>query len=208
MILKRAVLILPLLFLIFLFYSGSIRYSVLRNRAGKRVLVQRSVLLKNHPDCTRARRWIAERWMVNEDQIYLVVVDNEPWMNICGFVDIQSYTSAKVLIINNDEGMRTKTQHERLNTPNYENMYLSQEYKPKTENEKNILTNYYSLPNYWRENLTGELTIVENISWHDETLGNGTITAYQSQDILPSISVPIETGALKRWRTFPTPIGN
>lgn len=192
------------------FYLGILRYSMVKNLAGNRILVQRAGVLKNNPDCLKSRRWLSQIWSTNETDIRLIVLDKEPWMNICGLLDIQSFQSARVFVINKDhkEGKGWISTFERWNTPHSENIYIIHEFKPKDQQETSLSARFYSRPNYWRDNIFGELAIIEKIVWSDNNQENGEIIAYQSQKILPSISVQVNKSAPRLWHTFPTPLGS
>lgn len=192
-----------------LFYTGALRYSVVKNNVGNRILVQRSWVLKNSPNCLRARKWLSQRWSINEVDIYLIVKDKEPWMDVCGFLDIQSLKSGLIFVYDesHEQGYGWISTHEKWGTPHNENMYAIFEFKPDNLKEKSLSVKFYSRPNFWEENLLGDLSIIQNITWIDAIQKNGTIFTYQSEEILPSVTTPIVNGRLRLWSSNPTPLG-
>ncbi len=195
--------------LVALLFTGwyRIRFKVIVNPDGNRIIVQRQSQFSTNAEIRKTTTWLAQRWSTSEDNIYLITDDSEPWMKILGFLDIQTLSSAEIWIIDDthEEGRGWIINLINWNTPHEGNIYLRSEYRPETEPKKEIAARFYSTPTYWPNNLFGGLAIILGISWTDIDQKDGEIIAYQSQDYLPSISIPIEKGVPQKWHAFQTP---
>jgi hypothetical protein len=196
-----------ILFLSFIVMSF-LRYRLVVNQNGNRILVQRRSNFAADADYKKAVVWLAQRWSTAEENIYLINEDSEPWMRIIGLVDVRTLSSAKIWIIdsNYEDGLGWISILTNWNTPHYGHIYLESEYRPPSEAEQRVASQLYSSPTYWRENYFGNLAILTGLKWTDSEKKTGEVYAYQSEKNLPSITIPVENGMLKKWNAYHTPI--
>ena len=198
-------LILPVVLSLLVIFIGFLRFGIVTNIEGNHIFVQKKHVLEESSDCQRAQNWMSNKWLVDKKDVQLLLKDDWSWMEVCGFLEVNSFTSATIYVIDPLEGSRKISSFEKWNTPHFENMYLKNEYKPEGETEKYISARFYSKPNFWSANLTGDLAIIQNILWKDNTKEEGTIFAYQRKK--PKwINVPIEKGVPRSWYTDSSPI--
>lgn len=198
-------LILPGILILVVIFVGYLRFGIVTNTEGNHILVQKKHVLDKSSDCQRAQIWLSNKWLVDKKDVQLILKDDWSWMEVCGFLEVNSFTSATVYVIDQIDGRRKISSFEKWNIPHFENMYLKNEYKPEGQTEKHISAQFYSMPNFWSENLTGDLAIIQNILWKDNAKEEGTIFAYQPKK--PKwINVPIEKGVPRSWYTYSSPI--
>lgn len=156
----------------------------------------------------QASSWLARRWGVPEEQIYMIVQDSETWMRVLGLLDIQSLSSAKISILetSHKEGQASEAWRIKQGVPHEGNIYLDWEYRPPGDLEKQVAARFYSTKTFWYGSPLGGFAIIKDIQWTDTTNGVGTIKAYQSQKYLPTITAPINKGAPQKWRATQTPV--
>lgn len=171
------------------------------------VLIPNQITFRSDENDLRAVRFLAQKWGVTEDQIYIIVQDSEPWMQVLGLLDLQTMSSARIWIIDTSykEGQAEKVYLTRQGIPHEGNIYLVSEYRPLGEKEKALVTKFYSTPTFWYGSPLGGLAIIEDIRWTDTVDGRGSALAYQSQKYLPSITIPIEDYVPQKWKAFQTP---
>jgi hypothetical protein len=194
--------------LIVLWYG--IRFKTTINSDGERILVQRHSRLATETELQTIKNWLAKRWNISPENIYLIVEDSEPWMRILGLLDIETLASAKIWIINSnyEEGRGWISFLTKWNTPHLGQMYLESEYRPASEAEYNVAAQLYSTPTSWRENYFGNLAIITGLTWTQFETKTGEMYAYQSEKNLPSITIPIENGRLRKSYIYPSVIAD
>ena len=151
----------------------------------------------------RTVRWLSQRWGVSEQDIYMIVEDSEPWMQVAGLLDIQSLSSARVWVLDpvHREGQRWESELLRQGVPHEDNVYLVREYRPQAgSSQQQLAVLFYSRPTW------DALAIIEDIRFSNGSDGSGSILAYQSQKHLPSITIPIADGIPQKDKGYQTPI--
>lgn len=156
----------------------------------------------NGENSRRVVTWLANRWGTPEANIYVLVQDSEPWMQVFGLLDIQSLSSSRIWVIDRGhrEGQRWESQLLGQAAPHEENIYLVSEYRPRGETEKQVVALFYSTQTW------AGLAVIEDIRWTDVSGRSGNILAYQSQKHLPSITIPIAGGIPQKDKAYQTPV--
>lgn len=157
---------------------------------------------------TSSKEYLVRRWPESSTEIMVMVTDSEPWMEVFGLLDPVSFSTAKMWLIdpNTSIGRKWISYLDNQNTPRDGFLYLMAEYSPSGPIEECVATRFYSSKITWSGRPQGDFAIIEDIVWRDRERGSGTIFAYQSQDHLPTISVPIEGFMPVKAKAFHTPV--
>ena len=177
------------------------------NRPGEMGLPDQTAFAAQQ-DITKSKEFLARRWNVSPEGIIVMLVDSEPWMDVFGLLNPASFSSAKIWVINpnNPIGRRWASYLDNQVTPHDGYLYLMAEFSPSTPDEECVAAQFYSTKRTWSRKLQGDFSIIENIAWRDQDEGSGTLFAYQSQDLLPTISVQIDDFVLVEESAFHTPV--
>lgn len=203
---KKIVWAVGVIVLIIVFRLALIQSVWFSKREG--VLIPNQTSFRDSEINVQAVKFLSQRWGVAENQIYMIVQDSEPWMQVLGLLDLQTLSSARIWIIDisHREGQSWKDNLEKQNTLHENDIYLISEYRPQGQNEKALAAKFYSNKTFWYGCPFGRLAIIEGIRWTDIESGLGTIIAYQSQKYLPSITIPIKNNLPQKWKASQTPI--
>jgi hypothetical protein len=171
------------------------------------VLVADQRAFRADEEVQRARAWLAARWGARAEDIYVVVVDDSPecdsveWRRVIGLLEVTSLSSARIFILDtlHRQGRSDADAEARRGTPHEGNIFLITEYRPPGELEKALAARFYSTKLFWYGRPLGGLAIVEDVCWKDLASRSGYLEAYQSQKVLPSLTVTIDRGSPRKW---------
>jgi hypothetical protein len=143
-----------------------------------------------HDDFAQAaHRFVVKRWNTTPSDVYILRSDHGKGVHIISLLRSSTLSSTRVWVLAD----RQYWTAERVDTllprvPHEDNAYVVSEHTPADPIETQTLASFY------RTHTLFGLAIVDEITWRDRRNGDGTLFAFRSPALLPSISVPVKSG--------------